>query len=491
MPSCATYDSPSVPLPPTSSAEASRQTSLLLRWGIVFACAFLVLMFPRPQGVEPAGWRLLAIFVGTVTGMLLQPLPIGAMALLGVTLAILTRCVGVPQALAAYGTPVMWIIAAAFLLARAVVETGLGRRVALLFVRWFGSSSLRLGYALAGADVLVAPVIPSDTARVGGVIFPVTRSLAESYDSFPGPSARRLGAYLMQCAYHVGCTSSALFLTSMAANLVAAEFALKYANVKITWLNWIAASCVPAAVSIGLLPWLIYRLDPPELRHTPEAQLLAGDHLHEMGPPSRREKWLLVILAGMIAGWAAQPWHGFHAVVVAFAGLCAIVTARVMRWDELLAEHRAWDALIWLGGLMMMADGLNSLGVIKAFTGVLSAHLAGWTGIAALVLLIIAYTYIHYTFASMTAQITALYPAFLMLAVGAGAPPLVSALALAFFSCLNASLTHYGTAPGPIFFGAGYVSQTTWWRVGFFVTAANLFIWLAVGLPWWHVLGFW
>ncbi len=455
------------------------------------AAGTLVWLLPRPGAVDPAGWRLLAIFVGTVAGMLLQPLAIGAMALLGVTLAILARAVTLQHALAAYGAPVMWIIVAAFLLSRAIVETGLGRRVALLFVRWFGSSSLRLGYALAGADVLVAPVIPSDTARVGGVIFPITQSLAESYESRPGPTARKLGAYLMQCAYHVGCTTSALFLTSMAANLVAAEFAFKYAGVQITWLNWIAASCVPAAVSIGLLPWLIYRLDPPELKQTPEAQMLADDHLRAMGSISSREKNLLVILVAMLCGWAAQPWHGFHAVVVAFAGLCLIVLTRVMRWEELLKEHRAWDALIWLGGLMMMADGLNTLGVTRAFTDALSARLAGWTGIAALILVIIAYCYIHYTFASMTAQITALYPSFLMLAVGAGAPPLVSALSLAFFSCMNASLTHYGTAPGPIFFGAGYVSQTTWWRVGFFVMAANLFIWLAVGFPWWRVIGFW
>jgi len=89
----------------------------------------------------------------------------------------------------------------------------------------------------------------------------------------------------------------------------------------------------------------------------------------------------------------------------------------------------------------------------------------------------------------MTAHITALYPAFLLLAVGHGAPAMVAALALAFFSNLNASLTHYGTGPAPIFFGAGYVSQITWWKVGFAVVLFNLVVWLGIGLLWWRFLG--
>ena len=465
--------------------------SRVARWAIVLLVAGVIWWYPVPEGVDPRGWQLLAIFAGTVTGMLLQPLPVGALVLLALTAAVLTRSITVQFALSGFGTPVMWLITAAFLIARAVVHTGLGRRIALLFVSWFGSSSLKLGYALAAADVAVAPVIPSDTARVGGVIFPITRSLAESYDSFPGESAKKLGAYLMQCAYHVGCTTSAMFLTSMAANIVSADLATKHAGVKITWLGWALASSVPALVSVLVLPVLIYWLDPPELKKTPEAQQLAKEHLRSMGPASRNEKGLLILLTMMVLGWAAQPWHGIHPVIVAFAGLGLMVLSNVMEWDELLLERRAWDVLIWLGTLIMMADGLNTMGVIKAFTAEIGRDLQGLAWMPALIVLVLGYTYIHYVFASMTAQITALYAAFLLLALGAGAPPMVASLVLAFFSCLNASLTHYGTAPGPIFFGAGYVTQTTWWRVGFFVVLFQLFAWLGVGLLWWKVLGLW
>jgi DASS family divalent anion:Na+ symporter len=477
--------------PVTLIGTNPERASRVARWAVVLTVAAIILWYPAPEGVEPRGWRLLAIFAATITGMLLQPLPVGALVLLAVAVAVLTGSITLTFALSGYASPVMWLITAAFMIARAVVHTGLGRRVALLFVSWFGSSSLKLGYALAAADVVVAPVIPSDTARVAGVIFPITRSLAENYESFPGATAKKLGAYLMQCAYHVGCTTSAIFMTSMAANAVSVELAAKHAGVKITWLSWLAASCVPALLSVLALPLLIYKLDPPELKKTPEAQHLAKEHLRAMGAASYEERGLVLILTLMLLGWAAQPWHGIHPVVVAFAGLALMVLSGVMEWDELLAERRAWDVLIWLGAMIMMADGLGAAGVIKAFAAEIGAELQGMAWLPAFVLLMLGYTYVHYVFASMTAQITALYAAFLLLALGAGVPAAVASVALAFFSCLNASLTHYGTAPGPIFFGAGYVTQTTWWRVGFCVMAVQLLVWLGIGLVWWKVLGLW
>jgi len=475
----------------TSTEVPLRPARGWLRWAAVVAAAGVVLLLPRPEGVDPRGWHLLAIFVATVVGLIAQPLPMGAITILAITVAAVTKTVTAGVALSAFANPVIWLIVAAFLFARAVIHTGFGRRIAFWLIRWFGTSALRLGYALAGADLLVSPVIPSDTARAGGIIFPIARSLAESYDSHPGPTARRLGAYLMQCAYHVGCTTAAIFLTSMAANPLAAEFAKKFANVEITWGAWAMASCVPAAVAVGLMPWLIHRLDPPELKHTPEARQLADDELRRMGPTSRSEWKLVVILLAVIGGWVTQPWHGLHPAIVAYGGVSLLLLSGVIQWEGVLEERRAWDAFIWFGGLIMMAEGLNTLGVIKAFTDLLSVHLQGWAWLPALVALVLAYIYIHYGFASMTAHITALYPAFLLLAVANGAPPLMSALALAFFSNLNASLTHYGTGPAPIFFGSGYVSQITWWRVGFFVVLFQVVVWLGLGLVWWRFLGLW
>ena len=282
-----------------------------------------------------------------------------------------------------------------------------------------------------------------------------------------------------------------MFLTGMAANPLIAEIARKIAHVELTWGQWAFAAAVPGLLSLTLIPYLIYRLHPPEIRDTQAAQRHALEELHRMGPLSSRELRLLAILLGVMAGWVTSPWHGLHNAFVALAGVSAILLSRVLTWDDLLHETKAWDALIWFAGLLMMADALLDSGVVKIISGAVFARITGWPWWAAAAFLAGTYLYVHYGFASMTAHVTALYPGFLAAGLVAGAPPLLMALLLGFFSSLDAAMTHYGTGSAPVYFGAGYVSQTTWWRLGFLISLVNIIIWLGVGSLWWKVLGMW
>ena len=210
-----------------------------------------------------------------------------------------------------------------------------------------------------------------------------------------------------------------------------------------------------------------------------------------MGPLSVRERWLVAILLGVMAGWVTSPWHGLHNAFVALAGLCAILVCSVLTWDDLLHETKAWDALIWFAPLVMMADALTDSGVIRVISNSVFGRLQGWPWPAAVAVLAVLYLYVHYGFASMTPHVTALYPGFLAAGLVAGAPPLLMALLLAFFSNLDASITHYGTGSAPVYFGAGYVSQSTWWRLGFLISLVDVIIWLGLGPWWWKLLGMW
>jgi len=415
----------------------------------------------------------------------------GASVFLAVTLAALTRTVPAARVLSGFANQTVWLIVAAFLFSRAIGVTGLGMRVAYLLIRRFGSSSLRLGYSTVVSGVFLAPFIPSDTARGGGVVYPVARSLASAFDSEPGPTAGRIGSFLMLVGFHGNYLASAVFLTSMAANPLIADFVWKIGHVQLTWLRWLAASSVPAALSVALVPYLIYRWHPPQIRRTEAARELAGQRLREMGPISRKEIGLVAILIAVMAGWITSPWHGAANAFVALAGISAQLVFGILRWDDLLTETRAWDALMWFAPLLMMSDELGSSGVVKLVSEALFGRLKGWPWAAGLVALVLVYIYVHYAFASMTAHVTALYPAFFAAALAIGAPPLLAALALAFFSNLNAGITHYGTGSAPVFFGAGYVAVGTWWKIGFLISLVNIAIWLGVGSMWWKAIGLW
>jgi DASS family divalent anion:Na+ symporter len=315
--------------------------------------------------------------------------------------------------------------------------------------------------------------------------------VAQAFGSEPGATSGLIGRYLILVGFHATYTASGMFLTAMAANPLIADFARQIGHVELTWMRWFEGAMLSGFLTMLIVPWLLYRLCTPEIRDTGPARELARAELERMGPPTRAEKWLAAIMLGVMIGWVTAPWHGIPNTFVALAGVVAILLAKVLTWSDLLAEQRAWDALVWFAVMVMMSDALNQAGVIKILSGRLFGAMHGWTWPAVLLALAISYLYVHYMFASMTAHVTALYPGFLAAAVAGGAPPLLAALALAYFSNLNASTTHYGTGSAPVFFGAGYVRQGEWWRVGFVISVVNLIIWAGIGTAWWRVLGFW
>jgi DASS family divalent anion:Na+ symporter len=163
----------------------------------------------------------------------------------------------------------------------------------------------------------------------------------------------------------------------------------------------------------------------------------------------------------------------------------------VLAWSDVLAETNAWDVLIWTGTLIMMAGFLNTLGMIPWFSKTVAASMAGHGWIFAFLVLGLTYFYAHYFFASMTAHVGAMYAAFLGVSIACGAPPMLAALVLCFFSNLHASMTHYGTGPAAAMFGQGFVPIVTWWRLGFIISVVNIVLWVGIGGAWWKVLGLW
>jgi DASS family divalent anion:Na+ symporter len=461
------------------------------RWSLVLAVFLTVLLAGPPTGLEPAPWRLFAVFAATITGLIAQPAPGGFVVLLGVLALALLGAMPLRSALAGYADPIVWLVLAAFMMSRGMIKTGLGRRIAFLFIRALGGRSLGLGYAIVSTDFLLASFIPSVAARNGGIVFPVARSLVQAYGSEPGPSARRLGAFMMVLLYQCEVVLCTIFLTGQASNPLIAKFAQTGAGVDLGYTRWLLGAIVPGVVSLTIVPLLLYRLFPPDIKHTPEAQALASAELAKMGPMSRGERLMLAVFVLVAGLWMTTALHGVDYSVVALLGVATLLLFRVLEWEEVLAERGAWDVFLWYGGLVRMAEALGETGLTKRFAEASAALVAGlpWTLVVAA--LVFLYFYAHYGFASITAHATTMYLPFLAVMIAAGAPMALCALFLAYFSNLGACLTHYGTTPGPILFGAGYVSQRDWWRLGLICSLPHLLVFGSLGPLWWRLLGWW
>jgi divalent anion:Na+ symporter, DASS family len=475
-------------LPSFVEQHRRRIGGLIALAAIYLAVAYLA---PRPQSVSPAGWRITAIFLATIAGLMLQPLPGAPLVLIGLMMFVLVGGMPMAEALTGFSSPSVWLVLAAMMTARVLRETGLARRIALLFVRQFGGSSLGIAYSLVMTDVTLASGVPSITARGASIILPITRGVAELYDSRPGPTAKRLGEFLMAAIYQGSAVACAMFMTGQASNVLAIGLASKFANVPVTWSSWLLAGLVPGLVSAALIPFVVYRMLTPSVRRTPGAAAYAREELAAMGAMSGRERIVLGVMIAVVVLWMSSQWTGLDVTMVAFAGLAVLLISDVLRWDGALAERNAWDVFVWYGGLLTMGDALNKTGSTTAFAASVGGWFAGWPWMGVLLATLVVYFYAHYAFASITAHMLAMFPPFVVMLIGLGTPPALAVYALACTANLTAGLTHYGTTTAPIVFAEGYVAQRDWWRVGFVASVVNFVVWTTIGFAWWKVLGHW
>jgi len=336
---------------------------------ITFLVALILWFIPIPKGVSPEAWHLFAIFAATILGIILKAAPMGTMCMMAIAFTALTQVLApgdagksITKALTGFGDKVIWLIGISFFIARGFIKTGLGNRIAFLFIRVFGKSSLGLAYGLGLADVCLAPAIPSNTARGGGIIYPIMKSMAISFDSVPDKpeTHRKLGSYLTLNSYYMNLIASSMFLTGTASNPMCQKFAANL-GIDITWMSWAIAGFIPGIVAFFVVPLVLYKLYPPELKKTGDAPKMAAQKLKEMGPISRNEWLMLLAFFILLALWIFGGSFSIDATTTAFIGLTLLLLTSVLTWEDVKAEKGAWDTIVWFAVLVMMASAVNEL----------------------------------------------------------------------------------------------------------------------------------
>lgn len=462
----------------------------IIKWLVPIVIGLGIWFTSNPVGVTPQAWHLFAIFAGTIIAFITQPLPIGALSIISVTLCALTNTLPIDDVLSGYSNSTIWLIVAAFLFSRGFIKTGLGSRIAYTLITWFGKSSLTLAYALALSDLILAPATPSNTARAGGVLQPITLSLAKAFGSTPEDgTSRKIGAFLIASNFQVNAVTSAMFMTAMAGNTLVATLADKSFGIQLSWGEWALAAIVPGLISLVIMPYFVYKTYAPELKETPQAKAMAKEELHKLGSMTMVEKIMFGVFLLSLVLWATATITHVSATTVALLGVSILLATKVLTWSDVTGEKGAWDTMVWMGTLIALAGQLSKLGFIKWFATMIGGSIGDVNWLVGFAILLVVYTYIHYIFASLSAHIAAFYVAFATVAISIGTPVYFALLGFAFFSNLCMSLTHYSAGPSPILFGAGYISQNKWWSLGFAASIINLVVWLGIGSMWWSVLG--
>ncbi len=450
----------------------------------------VIWFLPVPEGLSPQAWHMFAIFAATIAAILTHPLPSGAVMLIALCVVIFTKTLPEAKALSGFSSGTVWLIFCAYVLSLGFVTSGLGKRIAYKMLSIFGGSSLGIAYSLGVSDLVMSPAMPSVTARSGGIIFPIARSINEVLGSAPGESGKRIGDFLTMVCFQFTPITGAIFLTGMAANPLVGSLAKSSLGVDITWGGWFISAVVPAMACFCLMPLLVYKILNPELKRTPEAKAMGKKSLAELGAMSSAEKKVAIGFVLALIGWGTSLLTGISATSVGLGLAAYLFASKAVNWKALLNDHAAWDTVIWFSVIISLASGLSDLGFISWMTIKLGGSIQGFGAIEAFVLLGLIYIYVHYLFATATGHVAALYAPFAATAIAAGAPPMMVAICFGIFSNLMWGNTEYGGGPGPIYFAQGYFERQRFYKINFCIVTFNVVLIFIVGMIWWKILGY-
>lgn len=456
---------------------------VLVRRAIPFIIVFALWVTPVPAGLTRPAWHLFAVFVAAISSVLVNAYPLLTSTMLAVAAAVLTGTISPAQAFAGFANTSVLLVVVAFLVAQAVVKSGLGHRISLIMVSLFGKSSLGLAYSIVLTDAAIAPAFPSNTAR-GGVLYPVVLSVAQGSGSKPDDeTGRRLGGYLMFCGMASLAVSSALWMTATSSNPIGLQIAKDY-GLEINFAKWLIASCVPALVAIVLLPHVVAKIFSPGVRATPEAPAAARKSLAAMGSLKRDEIITAIAFVLMVTGWIFADALKLNTTAVAFGGLGLLLMTNVLTLDDIASMGDTLATFLWLAVLFALSGQLNELGFMGYAGQRLATQLAGLSWPVTYLSLVVLYVLIHYMFVSQSSQVLALLGVFLDVGVRGGVPAPLMAFALLFASSYFSVITPQGGSQNVIFVASGYLKQGELYRLGAIVTLFFVVVFMTIGTGW-------
>jgi L-tartrate/succinate antiporter len=321
-------------------------------------------------------------------------------------------------------------------------------------------------------------------------VFPVVRQIPELYASRPEDgTARRLGAYVLYTALATSFVTSSMFVTALAPNTLALTVMNQVAGVSVSWLEWFVGFAPVGVTLLAVVPFLLYKIYPPEIRSAPEAPRWAAGQLRAMGTMTRRELTLLVLVCSALALWIGAI-HRIEPAVTAILVVLLMVVTGVVTWNDVIGHAPAWNVLIWFATLVTLAGGLAETKFLEWLARSLAPTLENLPLYVAILALVGVYFFLHYFFASITAHSASMLPVFLGMAVMIpGLSPTQWALLLAYPLGLMGVLTTYTAGHNPIYYGSGYISRQAFWGLGLVLGVFYFLTYLVLAVPWLSYLG--
>ncbi|MDR3563264.1 MAG: DASS family sodium-coupled anion symporter [Negativicutes bacterium] len=458
---------------------------------ILAALVSIVFIIPPPKGLSVEGWRMAGIFVTAIIGIIIQAIHEAPLLLIAVAFSALF-VVPLKEVTVGLMDNNMWLVVSAVMLSFGFRKSGLARRVGLVLVSTFGKTSLRVAYCLSAMETILASAVPSSPARTGGLVFPLAEGFFSAVEEDSAKNPRKVAAFMTIMLYSVGMASGSLYITGISANPLNAKLAKDVLGISIDWTTWTYAA-LPSLLGILVIPYLLYKLYPPEIKSLEAMRQSVGGELAKMGRVTRSEWFASLTFITVLGLWATGSKTGIDATTTAFVGVSMMLLLEVIEWKDLAEGKEIWATLIWFGGILGLSAAMTKYGFFSWLAAIIKVALptAGLPVIVILIIIALLANLPHYLFASSLGYVAAFAPLLFSFIAACDVPRYPAAFLVCFLMITSSSLTHYGNAVGPLLYGKGYVSKNWWWGLGLLTATFHTVVYLTLGIAWWKFIGYW
>lgn len=313
---------------------------------------------PPPDGLTPQAMIALGVAVCAVGWWMTQIIPEYVTGLLMCTMWVAFGAVPFTRAFYNFSTSGWWLMVGAFGLGAIAGRVGLLRRISLYVLSFVPPTYTGQVFGLVGSGLVVTPLVPSMNAKAA-MASPLAMAISDSL----GVTRKTEAAAGLLGACYLGYVILGHIFLSGSFSHYALLAMLPEGYQDVTWMDWLLFS-LPwgIVVTVGMILAIILMYAPKEKLQLPAN--FGKEQLNAVGPMTKDEKIVLVVLVGALLMWMTGAWHGVNSGVVAVTALCVVLGIGTMTSND-FKNGIEWPAVMMIGSVFNMASVIGFLEIDK------------------------------------------------------------------------------------------------------------------------------
>ncbi len=444
---------------------------------IAFIATILCIIIPNYTVLSPVAVRMLVIFISTMVCIILEVCNPIVLLLLAVTCASLSKTIDVKMGFSGFSNTVPWLLFIVLSLAKTISSSTLGLRLAYLFMKYFGGSIIGLSYSILLTEVVIGPLLPSNTARAASIGMPLVKSLSQYIScNVKNVSEKTIGTYLSFLYICGNAMTSGLFLTAMLSNALVIDV-VEPLGLHVTWMSWFKYMVIPYITFLLIVPFILQLIRKTNVKDLSKLKVLAANNYEELGAINNKEKLIILVFLGMLVLWILSEFINIPIMTTALIGLSIFIFTGILNIKDILSSYGTFSSVMLLGLIISLVNCLIDLKVIDWFSTIISNSVCDFSKTTVFILLTIIYYFAQYFFTSESSKIMALFAPFLSAGIAIGIDAKVLAITLTAFSSASDVLGSYVCPSALTFYSSGYLTLKQWMYYGIIIAVCFLLIW--------------